>query len=55
MIARVQFLDFEAHRCDLAILRTEFSRQATPKQRQTIVARSEFFFLEETGRELTAP
>ena len=55
VIARVQFLDFKAHRCDLAILRREFSRQATPKQRQTIVARSEFFFLEDTGRELTAP
>ena len=56
VIARVQFLDFKAHRCDLAILRREFSRQATPgQQRQAIVGRSEFSFLEETGRELTAP
>jgi hypothetical protein len=55
VIARVQFLDFKAHRCDLAILRSEFSRQATQKQRQAIVARSEFSFLEETRRELTAP
>ena len=55
VIARVQFLDFKAHRCDLAMLRREFSRQATRKQRQAIVARSEFFFLGETGRELAAP
>jgi hypothetical protein len=55
VIARVQFLDFKAHRCDPAILRSEFSRQATRKQRQAIVARSEFSFLGETGRELTGP
>ena len=55
VIARLQFLEFKAHRCDLAILRREFSRQATRKQRQAIVARSEFSFLKETGRELTAP
>ena len=55
VIARVQFLEFKAHRCDHAILRKEFSRQATREQRQAIVARHEFSFLEETGRELTAP
>ena len=55
VIARVQFLEFKAHRCDVAILRRAFSRQATRKQRQAIVARSEFFFLAETGRELTGP
>jgi hypothetical protein len=55
IIARVQFLDFKAHRCDPAILRREFSRQATRKERQAIVARSEFSFLGETGRELTGP
>jgi hypothetical protein len=55
VIARVQFLEFKAHRCDLAILRRAFSRQATRQQRKAIVARSEFSFLEETGRQLTAP
>ena len=55
VIARVQFLEFKAHRCDLEILRRAFSRQATREQRQAIVARSEFSFLEETGRALTAP
>jgi hypothetical protein len=54
VIARLQFLEFKAHRCDLAILRRAFSRQATRKQRQAIVARLEFSFLGETGRELTA-
>jgi hypothetical protein len=53
--ARLQFLEFKAHRCDLAILVREFSRQATRKQRQAVVARSEFSFLGETRRELTAP
>jgi len=55
VIARVQFLDFKAHRCDPAILRREFSRQATRKQRQAVVARSEFAFLGDAGRELTGP
>ena len=55
VIARLQFLEFKAHRCNRAILRREFSRQATREQRQAIVARSEFSFLEQTGRELTAP
>jgi hypothetical protein len=55
VIARLQFLEFKAHRCDLAILRREFSRQASRGQREAIVARSEFSFLGETGSELTAP
>ena len=55
VIARLQFLEFKAHRCDLAILRSEFSRQATRRQRQAVVARGEFSFLGATGRELTAP
>jgi len=55
VIARVQFLEFKAHLCDIEILRKEFSRQATLKQRQAVVARSEFFFLKGTGRQLTAP
>src|SRR3954452_22620156 len=53
VIARVQFLDFKAHRCDMKILRQEFSRQATQAQRQAVVGRSEFSFLAEAGRELT--
>jgi hypothetical protein len=53
IIARVQFLDFKAHRCDIAILRKEFSRQATQKQRQTIVSHSEFSWLGDATRELT--
>ena len=55
VIARVQFLECKAHRCDLAIRRRAFSRQATREQWQAIVERSEFSFLEDTGRELTAP
>lgn len=52
VIARLQFLEFRAHRCDVAILRRALSRQATPKQRRAIVSRIEFAFLGETGREL---
>jgi hypothetical protein len=54
VIARVQFLAFKAHRCDVAILRDEFARQATPEQRRAVVQRSEFSFLGETGPELTS-
>jgi hypothetical protein len=53
VIARVQFYEFKAHRCDVAILRTALSRRATARQRRAIVARDEFLFLGETGRELT--
>ncbi len=53
VIARLQFLEFKAHRCDIAILREAFSRRATARQRRAIVARVEFSFLGETGRELT--
>ncbi|HEX5029100.1 MAG TPA: hypothetical protein VFV56_09830 [Gaiellaceae bacterium] len=53
VVARVQFYEFTAHRCDLGILRDAFSRHATPKQRRTIVDRIEFMFLGDTGRELT--
>jgi len=55
VIARVQFLEFKAHLCDVEILRREFSRQATRAQRRAVVARSEFFFLKGVGRQLTAP
>ena len=54
VLARLQFLEFKAHRCDVAILRKAFSDRATPKQRRLIVSRVEFAFLGETGRELTA-
>ena len=54
VIARVQFYEFKAHRCDVAILRDAFSERATPKQRRTIVDRIEFAFLGDTGRELTS-
>ena len=54
VVARLQFLEFKAHRCDIAILRNALSRSATPKQRKTIVGRIEFAFLGETGRELAA-
>ena len=54
-LAHLQFLEFKAHRCDVAILRKALSRRATAKQRRVIVARGEFGFLGEIGRELTAP
>ena len=54
VLARLQFLEFKAHRCDVAILREALSRRATATQRRVIVARVEFSFLGETGRELTA-
>ena len=53
VVARLQFIDFEAHRCDVAILREEFARRLTPKQRRTVV--EGFSFLGKTGRELTKP
>jgi hypothetical protein len=54
VLARLQFLEFKAHRCDVAILRDAFSRRATAKQRRAIVGRIEFAFLGDTARELTA-
>ena len=53
-LAHLKFLEFTAHRCDVAILRKALSRRATEKQRRVIVSRIEFSFLGETGRELTA-
>ena len=53
MVARLQFLEFKAHRCDVAILREAFSRRATARQRRAVVARVEFSFLGDDGRELT--
>jgi hypothetical protein len=48
--ARLQFIDFKAHQCDVAILRNAFSR-LTGRQRRSIV--SGLGFLGETGRKLT--
>ena len=53
-LAHLQFLEFKAHSCDVAILRKTLSRGATERQRRVIVSRIEFSFLGETGRELTA-
>jgi hypothetical protein len=53
VLARLQFYEFMAHQCDVAILREAFARRATAAQRRAIVARIEFAFLGETGRELT--
>jgi hypothetical protein len=55
VIARLQFLEFKAHRCDVAILRSALSHRATLKQRRAIVAHREFAFLGDTARELVAP
>jgi hypothetical protein len=49
--ARLQFIDFKAHLCDLAVLSREFSRRLTLAHRRYIVAR--FSFLGATGHELT--
>ena len=53
VLARLRFLEFKAHRCEVAILRKALSRRATAKQRRIIVERPAFTFLGETGRELT--
>jgi len=53
-LAHLQFLEFEAHRCNVAILRNALSRRATAKQRRIIVGSPAFTFLGETGRELAA-
>jgi hypothetical protein len=48
--ARLQFFDFKAHLCDVAILREAVSHRLTEKQQRIIVER--FGFLGETAREL---
>lgn len=48
--ARLQFLHFEAHLCDVAVLRETISRRLTPKERRAILA--DLTFLGETAREL---
>ena len=49
--ARLQFIDFKAHLCDVAVLRKEFSRRLTAGQRRAVV--QSFSFLGKTGRELS--
>jgi hypothetical protein len=49
--ARIQFIDFKAHLCDVAILRKALSRRLTLKRRRVIVRR--FSWLGKTGPELT--
>ena len=49
--ARTAFIDFEAHRCDVADLRGALSRRLTATQRRRLVGR--FTFLGEIGRELS--
>lgn len=50
VLARVQFIAFEAHLCDVAVLRAAFSRRLTLEQRREVI--SYFGFLGETGPEL---
>jgi hypothetical protein len=52
VIARVQFVEFKAHLCDVAILRDALMRRTTAKQREAIIAGLPFLD-DETGRELT--
>jgi hypothetical protein len=49
--ARNTFVDFKAHRCDVAYLRKPLSRRLTAKQRRRLVGH--FTFLGETGRKLS--
>lgn len=49
--ARTAFIDFEAHRCDLAYIRRPLSHRLTATQRQRLVGR--FTFLGDVGRELS--
>jgi hypothetical protein len=49
--ARNTFVDFEAHRCDLAYLRRPLTHRLTAAQRRRLVKR--FTFLGETGRKLS--
>ena len=51
MGARTAFIDFEAHRCDVADLRGALSRRLTATQRRRLVGR--FTFLGKFGRELS--
>lgn len=53
VLARVQFTAFEAHLCDIAILREAVSRRLTAKQLHEVLR---FFgFMGETARELERP
>jgi hypothetical protein len=50
--ARLQFMDFKAHLCDLATLRKTLSNRLKPAKRRYIV--EHFTFLGETAQELGA-
>ena len=50
VLARVQFIAFEAHLCDTAMLRTALSRRLTMKQRREVMRY--FGFVGDTAREL---
>jgi hypothetical protein len=52
VLARVQFIAFEARRCDTEILREAFARRLTPKQRQEVL--TFFGFLGDVAGELAA-
>jgi hypothetical protein len=49
--ARLQFVDFKAHLCDVDILRRALSRRLTAARLRSVV--ESLGFLGETGRELT--
>jgi hypothetical protein len=52
VLARVQFIAFQAHRCDTAVLRAALARHLTARQLKDVLA---FFgFMGETGRELAS-
>ena len=53
VLAHLQFSAFNAHHCDVDILRRTFSGRLTLKQRREVV--SFFGFLGETGEELVRP
>jgi hypothetical protein len=50
VIARLQFIDFKAHRCNLATLRSALAKRLTPKQRRTVI--QSFSFLGPTADQL---
>jgi hypothetical protein len=50
VIARLQFIDFKAHRCNLAILRAALAKRLTPKQRRQVIR--SFSFLGPTAARL---
>jgi hypothetical protein len=55
VIARLQFFEFRAQRCDIAILRNALARRSTLKQRRAIVAGLGFLDDEARRAFTTAP